>query len=152
MTQGQPTCTPWWPHSIVSLPVVCSAQLTNQSFQLYAIGTPAGYFEQPESQPNLEELHSSISDVKEPVRAKDTVFILRASEAHTLTARAMPAVVRPDVLSLPFQRFPQSGFRHQRQLVRSSMANSLFWGAVGRTVKCSETMPLASENICSKIL
>lgn len=68
-----------------SFPVVCSAKLENQSFQFYAIGTPAGYFEQPESQPNLEELHSSISDDKEPTQAKDSIFILHASEAQKHT-------------------------------------------------------------------
>lgn len=83
-------------------------------------------------------------------RTRSSYCALWGTKTHTLTARAMPAVNRPDVLSLPFQRFPQAGVRHQQQLVRSSMANSLFWGAVGRTVKCSETMPLASEIFVQK--
>lgn len=68
-----------------SSPVVCPANSANQSFQSYVTATPAAYFEQPESQPSLEELHSSISGVREPIRAKDIVLILCASEAwkHT---------------------------------------------------------------------
>lgn len=62
-----------------SSPVVCQANSANQSFQPHVTATTAVCFEQPESQPSLEELRSSIPGVKEPIRAKTIVLLLCAS-------------------------------------------------------------------------
>lgn len=68
-----------------SSPVACPANSANQSFQTHVTATAAVCFRQPESQPSLEELRSSISGAKEPIRAKTMVLLLCASEAQKHT-------------------------------------------------------------------
>lgn len=64
-----------------SSPVVCPGKSANQSFQSHVTETTAVCFRQQESQPSLEELRSSISGVKEPIKAKTRILLLCSSEA-----------------------------------------------------------------------
>lgn len=85
-----------------SSPIVCPANSANQSFHSYVTATPAVYFDQTESQPSLEQLHSSICGVREPMRAKGHsphIVCFQGMKTHSLTARTLSATVRLDVLS-----------------------------------------------------